>query len=81
TYLDKTEGSPIRRVGLDGFLRNIAIGLGNAPYDPNIIVALESKKEKVSNLVQEHIDWAINEQKSRIKHLAHKKQSGNLKAL
>ena len=81
TYLDKTEGSPIRRVGFDGFLRNIAIGLGNAPYDPNIIVALESKKEKVSNLVQEHIDWAINEQKSRIKHLAHKKQSGNLKAL
>lgn len=62
TYLAKTEGSPIRRIGYDGFMRNVAIGLGNAPYDSNIIAALEAKKEMVSNLVQEHIDWAINAQ-------------------
>ncbi len=62
TYLAKTEGSPIRRIGYEGFMRNVAIGLGNAPYSPAIIQALEEKKATVSNLVQEHIDWAINKQ-------------------
>lgn len=64
TYLNKTEGSPIRRVGFDGFMRNVAIGLGNAPPDPIILQTLINTKEKMSILVQEHIDWAINKQKS-----------------
>ncbi|HNG46505.1 MAG TPA: tRNA epoxyqueuosine(34) reductase QueG, partial [Agitococcus sp.] len=62
TYLHKTEGSPIRRIGYEGFLRNIAIGLGNAPYSTAIVQALQEKKSIVSNLVQEHINWAINKQ-------------------
>ncbi|HNI63788.1 MAG TPA: tRNA epoxyqueuosine(34) reductase QueG, partial [Agitococcus sp.] len=62
TYLQKTEGSPIRRIGYEGFLRNIAIGLGNAPYSTAIVQALQEKKSIVSNLVQEHINWAINKQ-------------------
>ena len=62
TYLHKTEGSPIRRIGYEGFLRNIAIGLGNAPYSTTIIQALQEKKAIASNLVQEHINWAINKQ-------------------
>jgi epoxyqueuosine reductase len=61
-YLDKTEGSPIRRVGYEGFMRNIAIALGNAPYSHTILNALINKKPIVSNLVQTHIDWAINKQ-------------------
>ena len=62
TYLHKTEGSPIRRIGYEGFLRNIAIGLGNAPYSTTIVQALQEKKATVSNLVQEHINWAIKKQ-------------------
>ena len=64
TYLHKTEGSPIRRIGYEGFMRNIAIGLGNAPFDKQIVQALHHKKQNMSILVQEHIDWAINRQKS-----------------
>ncbi len=64
TYLAKTEGSPIRRIGYDGFLRNIAIGLGNAPRHPQIIQALLEKVDSVSNLVQEHIKWALNQQQT-----------------
>ena len=64
TYLHKTEGSPIRRIGYEGFMRNIAIGLGNAPFDEQIVQTLHHKKQNVSILVQEHIDWAINRQKS-----------------
>lgn len=61
-YLDNTEGSAIRRIGYDGWLRNIAVGLGNAPQDENIIAALNSKRESCSDLVREHIDWALAQQ-------------------
>ncbi|MCB1659332.1 MAG: tRNA epoxyqueuosine(34) reductase QueG [Pseudomonadales bacterium] len=64
TYLHKTEGSPIRRIGYEGFMRNIAIGLGNAPFDEQIVQTKKKKKQNMSILVQEHIDWAINRQKS-----------------
>ncbi|MBX4420946.1 hypothetical protein K4H00_23355, partial [Mycobacterium tuberculosis] len=37
TFLNCTEGSPIRRTGFQSFMRNIAIGLGNAPYSAQII--------------------------------------------
>lgn len=65
-YLAKTEGSPIRRIGYEGFLRNIAIGLGNAPYSPEIITALKERLSNVTILVQEHILWAINQQLSKV---------------
>lgn len=64
TFLSNTEGSPIRRVGYHGFLRNIAIGLGNAPYSPDIISALHNKLNHVPELVQEHINWALTQQQS-----------------
>jgi epoxyqueuosine reductase len=66
TYLAKTEGSPIRRIGYEGFLRNVAIGLGNAPYSPNIASALQAKLDSSTNLVQEHIIWALNQQDNHI---------------
>jgi epoxyqueuosine reductase len=61
-FLTYTEGSAIRRVGYEGWLRNLAVGLGNAPSDSQIIAALERKRPQVSVMVQEHIDWALAQQ-------------------
>ena len=62
TFLLRTEGSPLRRTGYESFMRNIAIGLGNAPYSQQIQNELIAKRETQSELVQVHIDWAIDEQ-------------------
>jgi epoxyqueuosine reductase len=61
-YLANTEGSAIRRIGYQGWLRNLAVGLGNAPSDPQIIAALNAKREQCSEMVKEHIDWALTQQ-------------------
>ncbi len=62
TFLKNTEGSAIRRTGYDGWLRNLAVGLGNAPYDRCIVESLTRKRPAASGLVKEHIDWAIQQQ-------------------
>ncbi len=62
TFLRKTEGSAIRRIGHESWLRNIAIALGNAVYDENIVQALQARLPQVSALVQEHIEWALKQQ-------------------
>jgi len=62
TFLDCTEGSPIRRTGFQSFKRNIAIGLGNAPFSPQIIQALQQNNPQHDHVVQVHVDWAIAEQ-------------------
>lgn len=64
-FLSNLEGSPIRRIGYDSWLRNIAVALGNAPYKPEIISALMIKKEVVSELVAEHINWALTQQDAK----------------
>ncbi len=61
-FLTNTQGSAIRRTGYDGWLRNIAVALGNAAYDESIIRLLEEKKHRVSTMVAEHIVWAIDRQ-------------------
>lgn len=61
-YLTNTEGSAMRRMGYEGWLRNLAVGLGNAPSDPQIITTLQHKREECSDLVKEHIDWALGQQ-------------------
>jgi epoxyqueuosine reductase len=61
-FLKNTEGSAIRRTGYQGWIRNIAVALGNADYDPQIIEALHSKKIAATEIVVEHIDWAIEQQ-------------------
>lgn len=60
-FLEKTEGSAIRRTGYQGWLRNLAIGLGNSSGDNSVVQALEAGKGH-SDLVDEHIDWAIQQQ-------------------
>ena len=62
TFLSSTEGSPVRRTGYQSFMRNIAIGLGNAPFSAAILQALTERRDLHDELVQEHIDWAIQEQ-------------------
>ncbi len=59
TFLRKTEGSAIRRIGYECWLRNVAVGLGNAPYDETIVHALQQRLQDPSALVREHVEWAL----------------------
>jgi epoxyqueuosine reductase len=61
-FLLKTEGSAIRRIGHQRWLRNIAVALGNAPYSAPIIEALTNRLTHSSDLVKEHIHWALAQQ-------------------
>ncbi|WP_417657016.1 tRNA epoxyqueuosine(34) reductase QueG [Pseudidiomarina aestuarii] len=63
TFLKQTEGSPIRRIGFERWSRNLAVALGNAPADDDIIQALEARRSEASEMVQEHIDWALESQR------------------
>jgi epoxyqueuosine reductase len=58
-FLKRTEGSAIRRIGYACWLRNIAVALGNAPSTPAVIAALERRREHPSDLVREHVRWAL----------------------
>jgi len=60
----KMEGSPIRRIGHERWLRNIAVGLGNAAAagakgDAAIVAALSARRDDASALVREHVEWAL----------------------
>ncbi len=63
-FLSLTEGSPIRRIGHKNWLRNIAVALGNAPFNDDIVTALNARKQsdEVDDMVSEHIDWALKQQ-------------------
>ena len=58
TFERYTRGSPIRRIGYECWLRNLAIGLGNARCTPGIIAALQAR-QNFSPLVSEHVSWAL----------------------
>jgi len=53
------EGSAIRRIGHERWLRNIAVALGNAPASPGIVNALQARAQDPSPLVREHVAWAL----------------------
>ncbi|MGR8940043.1 MAG: tRNA epoxyqueuosine(34) reductase QueG [Gammaproteobacteria bacterium] len=61
-FLARTEGSAIRRIGHQRWLRNIAVALGNAQRSPEIIEALTARLEHPSELVREHVQWALQRQ-------------------
>ncbi|MBI3574496.1 MAG: tRNA epoxyqueuosine(34) reductase QueG [Gammaproteobacteria bacterium] len=58
-FLKRTEGSAIRRAGYEGWLRNIAVALGNAPTSPKNLAALKARQDHSSALVREHVAWAL----------------------
>ena len=64
-FYKKLEGSPIRRIGYQNWLRNIAVALGNGESSPAILKALADKKSLANSMVTEHINWAINQLKNR----------------
>lgn len=61
-FLSRTEGMPIRRTGYQGWLRNVAVALGNAPHSDEIVMALQARGEHPSALVREHVAWALGQQ-------------------
>lgn len=64
-FLARTEGSPIRRAGYERWLRNLAVGLGNAPSTVPVLEALQARREHPSALVREHVAWALARHQSR----------------
>ena len=56
------EGSPIRRLGYECWLRNISVAIGNAPYSERNVEALMARRCDPSQLVAEHVRWALREQ-------------------
>jgi epoxyqueuosine reductase len=61
TFLNNLEGSPIRRIGHESWLRNIAVALGNAPSSTEIIAALKTRLQHPSAIVREHVEWALQQ--------------------
>jgi epoxyqueuosine reductase len=64
-FLEKTEGMPIRRAGYDGFSRNVAVALGNAPHSEEVTGALRARADDISPLVREHVAWALAQQTAK----------------
>jgi epoxyqueuosine reductase len=63
-FLRNTEGSAIRRIGYECWLRNIAVALGNAPSSDAIITSLQQRLAHESAMVREHVQWALAEHSS-----------------
>jgi epoxyqueuosine reductase len=63
-FSERLAGSPIRRIGHERWLRNIAVALGNAPPAHAAIAALAARAEHPSALVREHVGWALARQRS-----------------
>ncbi|TAJ79572.1 MAG: tRNA epoxyqueuosine(34) reductase QueG [Gallionellaceae bacterium] len=59
SFHTRLAGSAIHRIGYEQWLRNIAVALGNAPYAPDILVALQAQAQHVSSVVREHVEWAL----------------------
>jgi epoxyqueuosine reductase len=64
-FLNTLQGSPIRRIGYQSWLRNISVALGNSPYHKDVEAALTEKLTSVSDMVAEHIQWALVQQKTK----------------
>jgi epoxyqueuosine reductase len=58
-FLKYTEGSAIRRIGYECWLRNIAVALGNVSTSATIVNALRARETHASELVREHVQWAL----------------------
>ena len=61
TFETNMAGSAIYRIGHEQWLRNIAVGLGNAMTSPEVISALQSRANDSSDMVREHVAWALQQ--------------------
>ena len=68
-FLMRTEGSAIRRIGYERWLRNLAVGLGNAPWSKTVEAALNARLAYPSDLVREHVRWALDRQHAKRQHV------------
>jgi epoxyqueuosine reductase len=64
-FLKRMEGSSIRRVGYECWMRNIAVALGNAETSEQVITALESRENHALELIREHVAWALDRHRNR----------------
>jgi epoxyqueuosine reductase len=58
-FRQRMAGSAILRIGYERWLRNLAVGLGNAPRSERVLAALRSRALDPSALVREHVAWAL----------------------
>jgi epoxyqueuosine reductase len=58
-FLQRMSGSAILRIGYERWLRNLAVGLGNAPSSERVLAALHSRAQDASALLREHVAWAL----------------------
>jgi len=58
-FQERMAGSAIYRIGYTQWLRNVAVGLGNAPSTTAVITALETRQHDSHELVREHVAWAL----------------------
>jgi epoxyqueuosine reductase len=59
-FHEQLAGSAIHRIGYERWLRNLAVGLGNAPRSNTVMGALNARVDHPSGLVREHVTWALS---------------------
>jgi len=64
-WSERTLGSALRRPGYLGWLRNVAVALGNAPSSTPVLEALLARASHISELVREHVAWALGQHDGR----------------
>ncbi len=64
-FESRMAGSAIRRIGYERWLRNLAVGLGNAAHGEDVVSALSLRQDDPSELVREHVAWALREQQRK----------------
>lgn len=64
-WSERTTGSALRRPGYLGWLRNIAVALGNAPSSDTVVEALRTRASHMSDLIREHVAWALEQHRTR----------------
>jgi epoxyqueuosine reductase len=64
-FQERLAGSAVHRIGYERWLRNIAVGLGNAPWSEQVVAILTSRADHGSALVREHVAWALARQQRK----------------
>ena len=60
-WVQATEGMALRRIGYAGWLRNLAVALGNAPTSAEVLGALRLRADHPDDMIREHVAWALEQ--------------------